>query len=457
MKTAKKYILFAAAALLVLSACTSYDADVKKFGNVVYLDAAKTTDVHSAIIKKTLDETERVFSATLAYPSAEDVTISVSVDPSLAATYNARFGTKWPVLDAKYYSLSEDRVVIPAGKTVSENVKLQLSGLLGEGADETGALPLDETYLLPVTITHSSISVLSASSTVYYLVKRSSNITTAAQLTDNWIEFPTLDEYVPTSMAWNNLKAMTYEALIFIDDFATSTVTSDGKTNAVNISSVMGVESYLLLRIGDTNFERRQLQFDGSGSGSSFGKFPARDATKNLQKGRWYHIACTYDQTSRIVRVYVDGEIQSEGKEMGVTGPTDKNGINLAMRAFFDLWNKETNQAQKDKYAELGYDKMVDARQFFIGYSYDDYRPLNGKIAEARVWSVARTPDQIWDNMYEIQNPEQDPTLLGYWKFDEGQGNTIKDYSQYGNNGVAKYDLEWPDGIEILKINETEE
>ncbi len=28
----------------------------------------------------------------------------------------------------------------------------------------------------------------------------------------------------------------------------------------------MGVEQYLLLRIGDTNFERQQLQFDGSGS-----------------------------------------------------------------------------------------------------------------------------------------------------------------------------------------------
>lgn len=51
----------------------------------------------------------------------------------------------------------------------------------------------------------------------------------------------------------------------------------------------MGVEQYLLLRIGDTNFERQQLQFDGSGAGSSFGKIPGRDATKNLDKGRWYH------------------------------------------------------------------------------------------------------------------------------------------------------------------------
>lgn len=454
MKTANKFQLFAVTALLALSACTSYDADEKKFGNVVYLDVAKTTDVQTAIIKKTLPEADRTFAATLAYPSSEDVTVSFDVDPSKAAIYNARFGTQWPVLDPKYYELSEQDVVIHAGKTTSETVKLRFKELLGAGGEQTGELPLDETYLLPLTITQSSISVLNASSTVYYLVKRSSNITTAAQLTKNWIEFPTLDKYVPTSMAWNGLKAFTYEALIFIDDFATSTETNDDppQTIAVNISTVMGVESSQLLRIGDTNFERRQLQFDGSGAGTAFGKFPEIDANKNLEKGQWYHVACSYDQTTRMARVYVNGKIQSEGKEMGVTGPTDDNGINLAMRALYDMYVKNPTEDNQKKYGTWG-----DARQFFIGYSYDDYRPLNGKIAEARVWSVARTPDQIWENMYEIADPAQDPTLLGYWKFDDGAGNTVKDYSQYGNDGVAKYDLVWPDGIEIPKINETEE
>lgn len=454
MKTANKYLLCAVAGLFALSACTSYDADDHKFGNKVYLDVAKTTDVQSAIIKKTLDEADRTFTPTLAYPSSEDVTVSLAVDPSLVARYNARFGTAWPMLDAKFYELSDRDVVIRAGKTTSDAVKLRFKELLGDGPEETGALPLDETYLLPLTITRSSISVLDASSTVYYLVKRSSNITTAAQLTKNWIEFPTLDKYEPTSMVWNNLKAFTYEALIYIDDFATSTETNDDppQTIAVNISSVMGVESSQLLRIGDTNFERHQLQFDGSGTGTAFGKFPEKDATKNLEKGQWYHVACSYDQTTRITRIYVNGKIQSEGREMGVTGPTDDNGINLAMRALYDMYVKNPTEENQKKYGTWG-----DARQFFIGYSYDAYRPLNGKIAEARVWSVARTPDQIWENMYEIAEPETDPTLLGYWKFNEGEGNVVKDWSQYGNDGVSKYDLTWPDGIEIPKINETKE
>lgn len=450
MKIISKYLwLFT---VVAVTSCQSYDADDHKFGNVVYFDVAETSDVQTATIKNTLDELDRKFSATLAYPSEQDVTLSIAVDPSLVASYNARHNTSWAMLDAKYYSLSDEQITIPAGKIMSDAVTLHLKKLLGEGEEQVGALALDQTYLLPVTIKHSSVPALHSSSTIYYVVKRSSNITTAVQLTDNWINFPTLDTYSDQSMALNGLTAVTYEALIYIDKFATSTVTSDGNTNAVNISSVMGVESYLLLRIGDTNFERQQLQLDGSGSGSAFGKFPERDATKILSEGEWYHVACTYDQASRLVRIYVNGQLQSEGKDMGLASMSEDNRINLAMRAFYDLYLKNPTPDNEKKYGG-----WADARQFFIGYSYDAYRPLNGKIAEVRVWSVARTRDQLWKNMYEISDPESDPTLLGYWKCNEGSGNTIKDYSQYHNDGIAENDLSWPDGIEIPKINETEE
>lgn len=449
-----RYLLLAATAILALSACKDeYDADDKKFGNVVYLDVAGTSDVQPAILKNTIDETERSFSATLAYPSTEDVTVSIAADPSLIATYNTRHGTQWAMLDAKYYTLSAGSVTIPAGKTLSEAVTVGFHKLLGEGSGQEGALPLDETFLLPIKITQSSIPTLHASSMVYYLVKRSSNITVAAQLAaGNWIEFPTLDKYGDHSKPWNGLTAMTYEALIYIDDFLNTVTGNEGQNVNVAISSVMGVEQYLLLRLGDVNFERQQLQFDGSGAGSDFGKFPESDASKRIEKGRWYHVACTYDQITRMVRVYVDGKIQSEGKDMGITAPTEDNRINLAMRALYDFYLQNPTPDNEKKYGGL-----ADAYQFFIGYSYDDYRPLNGKIAEARVWSVARTPEQIWADMYEVKNPGQDATLLGYWKFNEGEGNTVKDYSQYGNDGVAKNNLVWPDGIEIPKINETED
>ena len=455
----KRYLITLFALLAVFTACERFDADERKFDNVVYLDVSQTSPVQLATFSNNRATYDCTFTATLTYPAGQDVTVSLEIDPSLVADYNTRYGTSWPMLDAKYYALSSETATIPAGRTSSEVVTLQLKELMGEGEEQAGALPLDETYLVPVRISGASIGVLGGSDVAYYVVKRSSAITVAAQLGEgNWINFPTLDKYGANSQAWNGLTAITYEALIYIDQFANSIVNASGNTSTVSISSVMGVEQYLLLRIGDTNFERQQLQFDGSGSGSQFGKIPGKDASKNLEAGRWYHVACTYDQATQTVRIYVDGKIQSEETGVGITASSKKNQINLAMRALYDLWDS-ASEADKPQYEtdDTGYNKLGDAYQFFIGKSYDDYRPLNGKIAEARVWSVARTPEQIWENMYEITDPESDPTLLGYWKFNEGSGNTVRDYSMYGNDGVAEIDIVWPTGIEIPKINETEE
>jgi len=445
----KRYIITLFVLLGALTACERYDADDHKFGNVVYLNVSQTSPVQLATFSNNRETYDCTLQAALTYPAAQDVQVSLEVDPSLVAAYNARYGTAWPMLDAKYYALSSETATIAAGRTVSEVVTLQLRGLMGEGEEQTGALPLDETYLVPVRISGASLDVMRGSDVAYYVVKRSSAITVAAQLGEgNWINFPTLDKYGANSQAWNGLTAMTYEALIYIDEFATT----DAEGLPVNISSVLGVEQYLLLRIGDTNFERQQLQFDGSGSGSQFGKFPGKDATKNLEAGRWYHVACTYDQAARTVRIYVDGQLQSEESGVGIATQSEDNRINLAMRALYDYYLNNPTEENEKKYGGF-----VDAYQFFIGKSYDEKRPLNGKIAEARVWSVARTPEQIWENMYNVENPADDPTLLGYWKFNEGAGNTVRDYSMYGNDGVAESDITWPAGIEIPKINETNE
>ena len=445
----KRYLITFFVLLGALTACERYDADDHKFGNVVYLNVSQTSPVQLATFSNNRETYDCTLQAALTYPAAQDVQVSLAVDPSLVAAYNARYGTQWPMLDEKYYTLSAPETTIAAGRTVSDVVTLQLRGLMGEGEEQTGALPLDETFLVPVRISGASMDVLRGSDVAYYVVKRSSAITVAAQLGEgNWINFPTLDKYGTNSSAWNGLTAMTYEALIYIDEFATT----DAEGLPVNISSVLGVEQYLLLRIGDTNFERQQLQFDGSGSGSQFGKFPGKDATKNLEAGRWYHVACTYDQAARTVRIYVDGQLQSEESGVGIATQSEDNRINLAMRALYDYYLNNPTEENEKKYGGF-----VDAYQFFIGKSYDEKRPLNGKIAEARVWSVARTPEQIWENMYNVENPADDPTLLGYWKFNEGAGNTVRDYSMYGNDGVAESDITWPAGIEIPKINETNE
>ena len=419
------------AALAAISSCDRFDPVDRVFDNCAYLDVSATSQTQAATFGNRLGSLEKQLSVTLAYPADKDVKATVSVDASLVDTYNHRFGTDYQLLPDNYLDFAGATVTIEAGKVASEKVTIGLKNLMGQGEEQTGAMEIDKTWLLPVKVTSDDIRTLDGSSVAYYLVKRSSAITVAAQLTDNWIEFPLMDTPGAVADAYNGLTALTYEALVNIDRFDLKNGTED-----CNISTVMGVEQYLLLRIGDANFERQCLQFDGSGNGSQFGKLPSKsDPSKKLYSGSWYHVACTYDQNSRTARIYLNGKMIDEVKDAGVAGPTADNSITLAMRA-------------------LG---MPEAYQFFIGKSYNDHRPLQGKIAEARVWRTARTQEEIWKNMYRIENPKEQKDLIGYWKFDDGEGNTIKDYSWVGNHGKAVADIIWPDGIEIQEINKEEE
>lgn len=419
------------AVLALLVSCNRFEPVDHVFDNCAYLDVSATSQTQAATFGNRVGSLEKHLCVALSYPSDKDVKATISVDASLTDAFNHRYGTDYQLLPEAYLDFSPVSVTIEAGKVNSEKVSIGFKNLMGQGEDQTGAMETDKTYLLPVRLSSEDISTMDGSSVAYYLVKRSSAITVAAQLTDNWIEFPLMDTPGEVADAYNGLTALTYEALVNVDRFDLN-----NKDGVCNISTVMGVEQYLLLRIGDANFERQCLQFDGSGNGSQFGKLPSKsDPAKKLYSGSWYHVACTYDQNERVARIYVNGKLIDEVKEAGVAGPTADNKITLAMRA-------------------LG---MPEAYQFFIGKSYNDFRPSQGKIAEARVWRVARTGDEIWKNMYRIENPKDQKDLIGYWKFNDGEGNVVKDYSWVGNHGKAVGDIIWPDGIEIHEINKEEE
>lgn len=435
MKNTRLYLFSILSFAVAFISCKDDEYDNKSpFDNVVYLDVAENSDTQITTFKKTLTELKKEFSVVLSYPASQDVRVNVEVEPSLIDVYNARHNTSWRMLDSRYYTLSADKITIPAGKTISDQLNLELKDLDGSTGGEE--LPIDETYLVPITISHveGGVSTLRSSATAYYLVKRSSAITSAASLRDNWINFPTLDKASEGSMLFNNLTAVTYEAIIRVDDFSKHS----------EISTIMGVENYLLLRIGDASFPRQQLQFDGSGDSAQtpgFGKFPKKDEAKLLNAGEWYHIAATYSYATREVCLYVNGKLQSKGSDLGNAASTP---FNLAGRAFYDLY-LQAPETYKD-YKDWG-----NFRQFFLGKSYDDSRQLNGDITEVRVWNVARNEQEIWDNMYDVD--PQTPGLIGYWKFDEGAGNVIKDWTGNGNDAVAEKDLEWPEGIEVPQLN----
>ena len=118
----KKMLMAVLVSLVAFTACENYEADGHKFGNVVYLDVAETNEVQLTTFGNNKPTYDCTLQAELTYPAGQDVTVSLTVDPSLVATYNARYGTEWPMLDNKYYELSAENVSIPAGKTTSDVV-----------------------------------------------------------------------------------------------------------------------------------------------------------------------------------------------------------------------------------------------------------------------------------------------------------------------------------------------
>lgn len=402
---------FTVSMLLSFAGCDNKDySNDSPFDNVVYLDVAKLKDVSNFTFNRTIETGRQVVSAQLARPATDDINVTIKADPSLVNIYNARLGTDYGMLDSKYYKLSAQETIISQGEITSDPISIDFFSL--------NELDIDASYLLPVTIEQVSggMGILNGSKSICYIVRRSSAITTAVSLKDNYFEVPGFDAGSPTADIINNMTQLTYEAIIRVNNFKSDNFPMK------EIATIMGIEQYCLFRIGDAGFPAQQLQFSSPGEN----KFPNADNSKLLQPNEWYHVAVTYDTEHKTGIIYVDGKEQSRIENYGNGEP-----VNLG---------KQTR----------GKDFM-----FKIGHSYGDpdymERQLDGEICEVRIWNVARSQKEIFENMYSVEPTT--PGLCAYWKFNEGEGDVAKDYTGNGNDAKAYAKATWPDGIEVTQKN----
>jgi hypothetical protein len=429
MRIHKLYQCLAAATLLLLPvACDNTDySDHSPFDNSAYLNVAATKNAETFTFNRKVTSQTKTFTVKLSYPSGDDVKVNLKVDPSLIAIYNAKNDTHYEMLSAEHYQLSQESVTIPAGKITSDEVGIKFLKL-----DE---LEIDATYLCPLSISGAEgVGVMDGSRTMYYLVRRSSAITTAINLKNVYVTVPGFDKGSPTADVVNNLSAVTMEAIIRVNSFQPE------------ISSIMGIEMYLQMRLGDASFPNQQLQVQ-----TTYGKFPDASKQKLLLAGEWYHVALTWDLATTTIAYYVNGQLQNISTSHG---KSDLTSISLG--------DKEPD----DEFGNGGDHNFYFGRSYTL--SHDLSRQFDGEICEARIWSVARTQEQIYQSMYDIPNPATEPTLRAYWKFDEGTGLEVEDRTGHGNNAkvvsywkdsnhteaYSKTDAElWPAGIEVPMIN----
>jgi hypothetical protein len=138
-----------------------------------------------------------------------------------------------------------------------------------------------------------------------------------------------------------------------------------------------------------------------------FGMAPNGSLSNTLETGlgavapvTWNHVAGTWDGTT--LRIFV-------------------NGVEAAQKPWIN-----NSVAGSGNPVIIATDQNLNPLRFF-----------DGRMDEVRIWNVARTEQEIRDNMYkELTNPDLENNLVAYYRFNEGSGQTSEDLSQNSNTAV---------------------
>lgn len=207
------------------------------------------------------------------------------------------------------------------------------------------------TYILPVIVNSTDIEKIASSSITYIVVRKPIVIDKVYRINPGWFD-------VRLPAVYKSMGSVTYEALVYALRWK-------------NLGTIMGNEGTLIMRTGDLNHPDNELQMAGSVA------LQMPDVSI-FQLNQWYHVAFTYDASAGMATLYLNGEKIADKTVGSLT---------------FDL-----------------------NERFCIGYAYDydSSRKWNGYMSEVRLWSVARTANQIRENMMFVDSNSDG--LVGYWK-----------------------------------------
>ncbi len=253
-----------------------------------------------------------------------------------------------------------------------------------------GTVEEGKSFVVPIRVQSKSVPTLAGTSVTYFFLSKPIRITKVGTFKSNYVSvrFP----------AGTFFSSFTYETLLYMDRILSN-------------NTIMGNEGVMILRVGDSPLTPSNcLEVAGN---------QKYNATEGLKEKRWYHIALTYDQPSGKTAMYVNGTKWAESA-WGIPGfdPNLGVGFNIGKVPNFP-WGE---------------------------------RPLYGYMSELRVWSVARTENQLKQNMFAV-DPNSDGLEL-YYKFDGSEvqeGGTITDAAQGikgTTNGIVIKTLDVPVAIE---------
>lgn len=398
MRVNKYLMMLGALAVISFTGCKNEDPAEHHYDNKLYVSSSLFTD-NLLIMSDAVAET-RTINVRLAQPAERQVTVTITGRPDLAARYNMEYGDTAFALPEDYWSIPETVRTIEPGAIAAEGFDVLFSNIKD--------LDISDRYVLPVEISSvEGAPLLMSHQVVYFVVRGAAIINVVADVTKMKAQFSWGSSVVNTV---RSMPVITVEALLY----CTADSWEAGRGNA--LSTVFGIEGHFLLRVGDADRPRDQLQIVAP----SGGNWPGPNAVQGLPVGKWVHIAYVYDTQQNRREYYMDGVLVAES-DASISSPVNLTG---------SCW---------------------------VGFAYDDSRWMPGMMSELRVWNIHRTQEQIANNPYKVDPASEG--LVGYWKFDEGTGNNINDRTGNGTNITfqacntdgAPSDLTWID-VQIPSI-----
>ena len=262
-------LLVASSMLTVFSSC---DDDMENYDNKAFVSTSKVGNI---LLKGTNNEENVVIQTAIARPETMDIKVVYKADASLVSEYNLIYGEQAIIVPSENYEILDNVSTIMAGAMQGSEVKVHFKDL--------SLLDRNLVYVLPVTVSESTIEFLKSTRTTYFVIKGAALINTVGNITKNYLTLQS-----PGTSTLSGMNQLTIEALVRINLF--------GKL----ISTVMGIEGTFLFRIGDAGVPDNQLQLATS-SGN------VTDAAWQIPTNEWVHLAATFNSEDGAVEVYLKG------------------------------------------------------------------------------------------------------------------------------------------------------
>lgn len=383
--------LFTISIVLLACGCSTEDEGKHHFDNKIFVNVQNPV---TQMVFKSGDEAiseVRQLVAAIAVPEESEVRGMFKKNASLVTDYNMSYGKEAQAFPDEMCMIENPKVVIASGNIESEAVTVRFSGM--------EKLNDDVQYVMPIELADvEGAGLLGSRAKVFFVFKGKSLINVVANMSGNRA-WPDWNNAGPVT----NMDKFTLEALVYGNKFDKE------------ISTIMGIEDVFLVRIGDATIPSNQIQISSTDNKNGAEKITSSDL--KLETDRWYHVAVTFEKGN--VAVYLNGKRK-------VTGKLYRTNIN------FGVAHSDESDGQ--------------ARCFWIGYSYNNNRGLDGNISEVRIWNRALTEDEInAENHFYTVEPDANG-LVAYWKFDDGvAGKEVKDYTVNGNNLTGENNFTWVD------------